>query len=204
MKGPTLLWELALHSGMPSHRNVSKSRFDPVSSSCSHSQILSAVSQGHRRRDTTPTFSMDSLPTNQSQPPTSHGCFQDSFTLEWAPGGHQSPFSLFREFKGETQQGLQLHSSSAPGFCHFLLGPPAVRDHQPPRRLFPSSQDPRTVIEGKAHQPGSVDKEEALEGICPELGCKVSGWRRHRGVARTCILGRQARDGGVGRTGNRF
>lgn len=37
MKGPTLLWEPASHSGTPSHRNVSKSQFDPVGSVCSHS-----------------------------------------------------------------------------------------------------------------------------------------------------------------------
>lgn len=51
-----LPWELALHSGMPSHRNVSKSQFDPVSPARSHSLILSAASQGLRRRDTTPIF----------------------------------------------------------------------------------------------------------------------------------------------------
>lgn len=51
-----LPWELALHSGMPSHRNVSKSQFDPVSSARSHSLILSAASQWLRRRDTTPIF----------------------------------------------------------------------------------------------------------------------------------------------------
>lgn len=37
MKGPRLLWEPASHSGMPSHRNVSKSQFDPVRPVCSHS-----------------------------------------------------------------------------------------------------------------------------------------------------------------------
>lgn len=39
MKGPRLLWEPALHSGTPSHGNVSKSQFDPISSVCSHSQF---------------------------------------------------------------------------------------------------------------------------------------------------------------------
>ena len=38
MKGPTLLWELASHLRTPSHRNVSKSQFDPISSVCSHSR----------------------------------------------------------------------------------------------------------------------------------------------------------------------
>lgn len=51
-----LLWELAVHSGMPSHRNVSKSQFDPVSSARSHSRILSAASQWLGRQDTTPIF----------------------------------------------------------------------------------------------------------------------------------------------------
>lgn len=122
-------------------------------------------------------------------------------------GVTSQPSSLSSErLKGETQQGLQPH----PLLCSRLLplssGTPCwlLRDHQPPRRLFPSSQNPRTVLEGKAHQPGSVHKEEALEGVCPELGCKVSGWCRHKGVARTCTLGGQARDGGAGRTGNRF
>lgn len=32
MKAPPQLWELASHSVTPSHRNVSKSQFDPVSS----------------------------------------------------------------------------------------------------------------------------------------------------------------------------
>ena len=32
MKAPPRLWELASHSATPSHRNVSKSQFDPVSS----------------------------------------------------------------------------------------------------------------------------------------------------------------------------
>lgn len=39
MKGPTQLWEPASHSGTPSHRNVSKSQFDPVCSVCSHSPV---------------------------------------------------------------------------------------------------------------------------------------------------------------------
>lgn len=128
--------------------------------------------------------------------------------LHTGMGSWGSPVILLLSLQRGSRKKLNRDSnftpSSAPGFCHFLLGPPAVRDHQPPRRLFPSSQDPRTVIEGKAHQPGSVDKEEALEGGLPRTGLQVSGWRRHKGVARTCILGRQTRDGGVGRTGNRF
>lgn len=105
MKDPALPWELALHSGMPSHRNVSKSQFDPVSSACSHSRILSAASQGLRRRDITPTFSMDSLPTNQGQTPTSHSYCQDIFTPQLARGGRQPRvLSLSREAKGARVQ----------------------------------------------------------------------------------------------------
>lgn len=39
MKGPMLLWKPASHPGLPSHRNVSKSQFDPISSVCSHSRF---------------------------------------------------------------------------------------------------------------------------------------------------------------------
>lgn len=39
-EGPRRLWAPASHSGAPSHRNVSKSHFDPVSPVCSHSPFL--------------------------------------------------------------------------------------------------------------------------------------------------------------------
>lgn len=137
MKDPCLPWELALHSGMPSHRNVSKSQFDPLSSACSHSQILCAASQGLRRRDTTPAFSMDSLPTNQGQPPTSPWLLPRH--LHTGMGSQGSQATLLISFQGSSREkftvSLSMNSSriqdpnltlsSAPGFCHFLMEPPA-------------------------------------------------------------------------------
>lgn len=192
MKGPTLLWELALHSGMPSHRNVSKSQFDPVSSSCSHSRILSAVSQGLRRRDTTPTFSMDSSPTNQGQPPTSHGCFQDIFTLEWAHGGQRSPFSLFREAQGRNSTGAPTSPPPlplSPGSPFWLFSEQtAVRNHLPPGRLFPGcvrGQSPPAWVGPQGRGPGGGLPRTGLQSwwlVQTQRSCKdlYPGWTGQR------------------------
>lgn len=88
MKGPTLLWEPASHSGTPSHRNVSKSQFDPVCSVCSHSpsrlpphgppsaapRLRSAAAQWLQRRGQhSSIFHGFISSTQRPHLPTSHG-----------------------------------------------------------------------------------------------------------------------------------
>lgn len=140
MKGPRLLWEPALHSGTPSHGNVSKSQFDPVSSVCSHSQFpppapWTAVCCSQPEVCGVPAAPEAGTPLQhfpwihsqqtQASPPTSHGCLPlrhpltpDTNAAEGQSAGLPSPH-LSNRLKGVSNQRFKVRNR----YTAWLLSP---------------------------------------------------------------------------------
>lgn len=92
-----LPWELALHSGMPSHRNVSKSQFDPVSSARSHSRDSVCSLPVAREAGHHPSFPWVHCPQTKASLPPPTAASKTSSQWDGLTGVASHPSYLFRE-----------------------------------------------------------------------------------------------------------